>query len=170
MIFSYPLAFDSPVRGFPSEYWHPVWYGKLEWWGYPMVENLYGYLKRLRLNTGVLQTDGQTDRQTQTSCQGTVRVMYTRRAVKTYLSPRRGWPRQNFVKMFDADKTRNFLTSWSSIEEDSKRYHQNFLFVTTMKLPHALQIYSTVFCEEVYAVAFFKVVQQQTIGFVENCG
>jgi len=32
-------------------------------------------------------------------------------------------------------------------------------FVTTMKLPHALQIYSTVFvCEEVYAVAFFKVV------------
>jgi len=28
-------------------------------------------------------------------------------------------------------------------------------FVTTMKLPHALQIYSTV-CEEVYAVAFFK--------------
>jgi len=36
-------------------------------------------------------------------------------------------------------------------------------FVTTMKLPHALQIYSTVFCEEVYAVAFFKVVQQQTV-------
>ena len=36
-------------------------------------------------------------------------------------------------------------------------------FVTTMKLLHALQIYSTVFvCEEVYAVAFFKVVQEQT--------
>jgi len=28
-----------------------------------------------------------------------------------------------------------------------------------MKLPHALQIYLTLFCEEVYAVAFFKVVQ-----------
>jgi len=37
-----------------------------------------------------------------------------------------------------------------------------------MKLPHALQIYSTGFCEEVYAVAFFKVVQQQTIGKVGN--
>jgi len=41
-------------------------------------------------------------------------------------------------------------------------------FVATMKSPHALQIYSTVFCEEVYAVAFFKVVQQQTIGKVIN--
>jgi len=37
-----------------------------------------------------------------------------------------------------------------------------------MKLPHELQIYSTVFCEEMYAVAFFKVVQQRTIGKVEN--
>jgi len=39
-----------------------------------------------------------------------------------------------------------------------------------MKLPHALQIYSTVFLEEVYVVAFSKVVQQQTtcIGKVGN--
>jgi len=36
-----------------------------------------------------------------------------------------------------------------------------------MKLLHALQIYSTVF-EEVYAVVFFKVLQQQTIGEVGN--
>jgi len=40
-------------------------------------------------------------------------------------------------------------------------------FVTTMKLPHALQIL-TVFCEEVYVVAFFKVVQQQIIVEVGN--
>ena len=27
-IFSYPLAFDAPVREFPLEWRHPVWYGK----------------------------------------------------------------------------------------------------------------------------------------------
>jgi len=28
VILSYPLAFDAHVRGFPSEYRHPIWYGK----------------------------------------------------------------------------------------------------------------------------------------------
>ena len=28
VILSYPLAFDAPARGFPSEYRHPVWDGK----------------------------------------------------------------------------------------------------------------------------------------------
>jgi len=40
-------------------------------------------------------------------------------------------------------------------------------FVTT-KLLHALHIYSTVFVWEVYAVAFFKAAQQQTIREVGN--
>jgi len=35
-----------------------------------------------------------------------------------------------------------------------------------MKLPHALQNIFDSFCDEVYAVTFFKVVQQQTIGEV----
>ena len=37
VILSYALAFDAPVRGFPSEYRHPLWDGKLEWCRYPRV-------------------------------------------------------------------------------------------------------------------------------------
>jgi len=37
-----------------------------------------------------------------------------------------------------------------------------------MNLSHALQIYFNSFCEEVYVVAFFRVMQQQTIGKVAN--
>jgi len=44
-----------------------------------------------------------------------------------------------------------------------------FCYVTAMKLPHVLQIYSTVFAKKVYTVAFSKVVQQQqSIGKVGN--
>jgi len=39
-MFSYPLAFDAPVQGFPSEYSHAVWYGRTRMVGYPMVKKL----------------------------------------------------------------------------------------------------------------------------------
>jgi len=40
VIFSYPLAFDAPVRGSPSEYYHPVWCGKTRMVGLPVGEKI----------------------------------------------------------------------------------------------------------------------------------
>jgi len=40
VILSYPLAFDAPVRGFPSECRHPVWYGKTRMMSLPDSEKI----------------------------------------------------------------------------------------------------------------------------------
>ena len=58
------------------------------------------------------------------------------------------------------------MTSCSSIEEVSKRYHQNFLLCNNNEITACIAALFNSFCEGVYAVAFFKVVQQQTIGKV----
>jgi len=60
------------------------------------------------------------------------------------------------------------ITSRSSIEEVSKRYHQNFLLCNNNEITACIADLFNSFCEEVYAVAFLKVVQQQTIGKVGN--
>jgi len=59
--FFMPLAFDAPLRGSLSDYCHTVWYVKTEWCGYSMVENVWRYVLPFRQNTGVWQTNGQTD-------------------------------------------------------------------------------------------------------------
>ena len=75
--FIIPLAFDAPIRGFPSEYCHPVWYGKTRMVGLPdsekNFEDMYNGLGTIPACDR--QTDGQTDRH------GIVRAMHTRRAV-----------------------------------------------------------------------------------------
>jgi len=67
--FIIPLAFDAPIRGFPSEYCHPVWYGKTRMVGLPdsekNFEDMYNGLGTIPACDR--QTDGQTDRQTDTA-------------------------------------------------------------------------------------------------------
>ena len=57
------FAFDAPIRGVPSEYHHPVWFGKTRMMGLPDGEKI------LKISVFVLtqlmnMTDTQTDRQT----------------------------------------------------------------------------------------------------------
>ena len=63
-ILSYPLAFDAPVRGFPSEYRHPIWYGKARMVSLSDGEKISKIslfvLAQLR-NVTDRQTDGRTD-------------------------------------------------------------------------------------------------------------
>jgi len=42
--FFVPPAFDAPVRGSKMDYCHTVWYGKLEWCGYPKVKKVGWYV------------------------------------------------------------------------------------------------------------------------------
>jgi len=57
-----PPAFDSPVRGFPSEYCHVVWYGKMEWLGYQSVkQNVDMFIRFDRMYERDGWTDGRID-------------------------------------------------------------------------------------------------------------
>jgi len=63
VILSYPLAFDAPVRGFPSDYRHPLWYEKTRMVSLPDGEKISKTcLFVLTWSTKV--TDGRTDRRT----------------------------------------------------------------------------------------------------------
>jgi len=54
-----PPAFDAPVRGFPSEYRHPVWYGN-----YQMVKKFLKDVYSFWHDPRTWQTHRWTDRQT----------------------------------------------------------------------------------------------------------
>ena len=54
------LHSTPPLGGFPSEYCHDVWYGKLEWFGYPTVKKIWTYDYSFWQNVRTWQTDGRT--------------------------------------------------------------------------------------------------------------
>ena len=63
--FSYPLAFDAPVRGVPVGISAPaLGLEKLEWCRYPMVKNFEDMFIRFDV---IHERDGQTDGQTDTA-------------------------------------------------------------------------------------------------------
>jgi len=78
VIFSYHLAFESPIRGVPVGIlpFHLVWEnwngGATRWW--KNFEDICNHLD------SIPACDRRTDRWT--SCDGIVRTMHTRRAVK----------------------------------------------------------------------------------------
>ena len=82
VVFSCPPCIRRPCYGGPRQNIAILFgMGKLEWYGYPVVENFEDMCNRLG---SIPACDRQTDRRTdrQTSCHGIVRAMHTRRAVK----------------------------------------------------------------------------------------
>ena len=61
VIFIPPLHLTPPLGGPRRNIVISFGTEKLEWWGYPTVEKLWGYVQSFRHNTGVWQTDRQTD-------------------------------------------------------------------------------------------------------------
>jgi len=59
-----PPAFDAPVRGFLSEYRHPVWYEKTSMVGLPVGEKNWRYVYSFLHDQRTWQTDKRTDGQT----------------------------------------------------------------------------------------------------------
>jgi len=55
----------------------------------------------------------------------------------------------------------DIMTSRSSKGDVSKRYHQNFLLCNKNEITTCIADLFNSFCDEVYAVAFFKILQQE---------
>ena len=82
VILSYPLAFDAPVRGFPSEYRHPLWDGNTRMVSLPMVKKFRRYVCSFWRDPRTWRTDGQADGRTDRHCMTAKTALASHRAVK----------------------------------------------------------------------------------------
>jgi len=77
-----PLAFDAPIRGFPSEYRHPHWDGKTRMVSLPDGEKI-SKISLFVLTWSTNVTDGRTDRRKDGHCMTAKTALASHRAVKT---------------------------------------------------------------------------------------
>jgi len=84
VIFSYPIAFDAPVRGggYRRNSATPCGTQKLEWLGYPIVEKFRRYVYSFWQNLRTWQTDRQTYGRTDTACRHIPRLCIASRGKK----------------------------------------------------------------------------------------
>jgi len=101
-----PLAFDAPVRGFPSEYWHPLWDGKTRMVSLPEGEKI-SKICLFVLTWSMNVTDGQTD---------TMRDSIVRACIAS-----RGKNRTAFAKIMLKWKRVQFFDAQCSRQTDGRR-------------------------------------------------
>jgi len=82
------LHSTPPLGRFPSEQRHPVWYGKTRMVGYPMVKKIRRYVYSFWQKSRTWQTDGQTDRQTDTAWRHRPRLCIASRGKNRFCTSR----------------------------------------------------------------------------------
>jgi len=78
---------------------------------------------------------------------------------KTFVEEWNGHNAFAHLLKFDELRQYDVIMMWCSIEEDTERYHQNFLLCNNNEITTCNADLFNSFCEEVYVVAFFKIMQ-----------